>query len=352
MAIVYSGGTLQKIVIAADTPAILIAAVKNALVTTGWTASAITGGWTMLSAITPAPANLQIRVDIYESGGVAYFNAQTVDGAVTAQSVVGNTNTQIFTTAAYSYELISSKYAFYLYVPGTQSSINVYGAPPGNVYYAGVPYIPEPTQPLVVSGATNTSPIEITTTAAHSLATGDYVFVDGVLGNTGANGYWQIISTGTNTFTLNTSTGTGAYTSGGSVGTAERVSRAFFAFNNRSSNIFAGQFNGWRMSPTTGGGYALIVINNAAYSGTGADLTVPGQDNTYPWRESRLSITEPYVMGALFAGGTRQLQYQLYDACIVNGTPQVAYDSTTTFDGHAWHCFGSSSAAALFLAFT
>ena len=351
MAIAYSGGTLQKIVIAGDTPAILVAAVKNALVTTGWTASAITGGWTMLSAITPAPANLQIRVDIYESGGVAYFNAQTVDGVTTAQSVVGNTNTQVFTAAAQSYELISSKYAFYLYVPGTQSSI--YASPtPGNVFYAGVPYLPEPVQPLTVSGATNSSPIEITTTAAHSLLTGDYVYIDGVLGNTAANGYWQIVKTGTNTFTLNTSTGSGAYTSGGNVGTKERISRALFSYNNRSGNFFVGQSNGWRLSPDAGNGYLFSVINNAAFSGTGVDLVMNGQANTYPWRESRLAITEPYVMGALFAGGTKQLQYQLYDACLVNGTPQIAYDTTTTFDGHAWHCFGSNSTTAFFLAFT
>ena len=108
MAIAYSGGTLQKIVVSGASPAILVAAVKSALVTTGWTASAISGGWTMLSAITPAPSNQQLRVDIYESGGIAYFDAQTVDGSVKASTVAGNNNTQVYTAAAFSYELISS----------------------------------------------------------------------------------------------------------------------------------------------------------------------------------------------------------------------------------------------------
>lgn len=350
MAIAYSGGTLQKIVVSGVDAATLVAAVKNALVTTGWTASAISGGWKMLSAITPAPANLQIRVDIYDSGGVAYFNAQDVNGTVTAQGTVGNNQTQVYTGAAYSYELISNKYSFYLYVSGTTSSFT--SSTPANVYCAGVPYLPEPVQPLVVSAATNTTPIEITTTAAHSLQTGDYVYVDQVAGNTAANGYWQIVRVSSTAFTLNTSVGNGAYTTGGQVGTTERISRALYAWSNRSTFFFGGQSNGWRGSPTGTGGYLFSVINNAAFSGTTADLQMYGQADTYPWRQSRLAITEPYIMGALSAGGTKQLQYQLYDACLVNGTPQITFDTTTTFDSHAWHCFGSNSTAAFFIAFT
>lgn len=66
-----------------------------------------------------------------------------------------------------------------------------------------------------VSGATNASPIEVTTAAAHGLPTGAYVEVASVLGNTGANGSFFVTSTGETTFTLDDSTGTGAYTSGG-----------------------------------------------------------------------------------------------------------------------------------------
>lgn len=68
-----------------------------------------------------------------------------------------------------------------------------------------------------VSGATNASPIVITTSAAHGFATGDYVSITGVLGNTAANGAFYITILSTTTFSLNGSTGTGAYTSGGTV---------------------------------------------------------------------------------------------------------------------------------------
>lgn len=64
-----------------------------------------------------------------------------------------------------------------------------------------------------VTGATNASPIVITS-AGHGLATGDIVRILGVLGNTAANGLFQVTVTGSNTFSI-PATGNGAYTSGG-----------------------------------------------------------------------------------------------------------------------------------------
>lgn len=66
-----------------------------------------------------------------------------------------------------------------------------------------------------ISGATNASPIVITTSAAHNYATGDTVAVNGVGGNTSANGLWTITVVSSTTYSLNGSTGSGAYTSGG-----------------------------------------------------------------------------------------------------------------------------------------
>lgn len=66
-----------------------------------------------------------------------------------------------------------------------------------------------------VSGATNASPIVITTSTSHLFASGDTVVVADVGGNTAANGTWTITVTGPSTFSLDGSTGNGAYTSGG-----------------------------------------------------------------------------------------------------------------------------------------
>jgi hypothetical protein len=68
-----------------------------------------------------------------------------------------------------------------------------------------------------VSAATNTSPIQITTSATNSLVTGQTVIIFGVGGNTAANGTFVITVIDNTHFTLNGSTGNGTYTSGGTI---------------------------------------------------------------------------------------------------------------------------------------
>lgn len=70
---------------------------------------------------------------------------------------------------------------------------------------------------LSVTGATNATPIQITTASSHGYTTGQSVSISGVAGNTNANGSWLITVNGTNTFTLTGSAGSGTYTSGGTV---------------------------------------------------------------------------------------------------------------------------------------
>lgn len=65
-----------------------------------------------------------------------------------------------------------------------------------------------------ITGASNATPIVITS-AGHLLTNSTRVTIAGVLGNTAANGDWQITAIDANTFSLNGSVGNGAYTSGG-----------------------------------------------------------------------------------------------------------------------------------------
>lgn len=79
----------------------------------------------------------------------------------------------------------------------------------------------ENTSTLTVTGATNDSPIQITTSGANSLTTGQTVVISGVTGNTAANGTFVITVIDNTHFTLNGTTGNGAYGGGGIVnGTA------------------------------------------------------------------------------------------------------------------------------------
>jgi len=66
-----------------------------------------------------------------------------------------------------------------------------------------------------ITGATNASPIVITTSAAHLFSTYDIVYITGVTGNTAANGVFAITVLSATTFSLTGSTGNGAYVSGG-----------------------------------------------------------------------------------------------------------------------------------------
>jgi hypothetical protein len=66
-----------------------------------------------------------------------------------------------------------------------------------------------------VTGASNTTPIVITS-SSHGLSDGTTVTVEGVGGNTAANGTFTVANATTDTFELEGSAGNGSYTSGGS----------------------------------------------------------------------------------------------------------------------------------------
>lgn len=70
---------------------------------------------------------------------------------------------------------------------------------------------------LDITGASNATPIVITTASAHGLANGDAVIVSGVLGNANANGAFTVSVLSPTTFQLVGSVGSGAYTGGGVV---------------------------------------------------------------------------------------------------------------------------------------
>lgn len=69
----------------------------------------------------------------------------------------------------------------------------------------------------IITGATNTTPIIITTATDHNFSDGDRVTISGVVGNEDANGEWNIDNVTDNSFELLTSVGSGAYSAGGEV---------------------------------------------------------------------------------------------------------------------------------------
>lgn len=89
----------------------------------------------------------------------------------------------------------------------------LYNALTAGTLFDAVP-LPESGATLTVTAATNAGPI-VLTVGTHALATGMFVRVAGVTGNTAANGDWQITVVNATQISLNGSTGNGAYVSGG-----------------------------------------------------------------------------------------------------------------------------------------
>lgn len=81
-----------------------------------------------------------------------------------------------------------------------------------------------------VTGATNASPIVITTSAAHGLADGQDVTIASVGGNTAANGTFTVDVLTSTTFALLQSTGNGTYTSGGTWSVTRFTAKAAYDF--------------------------------------------------------------------------------------------------------------------------
>lgn len=66
-----------------------------------------------------------------------------------------------------------------------------------------------------ITGATNATPIVVTTSLAHGYSTGDVIQLTGATGNTAANGIWKVTVTNSTTFSLDDSSGNGAYGASG-----------------------------------------------------------------------------------------------------------------------------------------
>ena len=90
-----------------------------------------------------------------------------------------------------------------------------------NIYYSGSTAVGVfPFDSGVITKATNTSPIVITS-AGHHLANGRQVTITGVNGNVAANGTFTVDNVTANTFELVGTVGNGTYTSGGTWSTVE-----------------------------------------------------------------------------------------------------------------------------------
>ena len=111
-----------------------------------------------------------------------------------------------------------------------------------------------------VSGCvTSTGLIKVSTTNAHGLSTGDYVYIYGVTGTTEANGTWKVTYVAANSFTLQGSTFANAYINGGTV--TNGVDVKFMRFDTNVGGSGINQNDGITNMITAGGLIKVTTLN-------------------------------------------------------------------------------------------
>lgn len=330
MAIEYAGGTIVRTTVDGTSNTNFLSQLNAAMVSAGWTSTPVGADYHLVSVTTPDGLNMRVRLT---ESSVTYAAVGAYD-----QYDVPLGGQEMYIGAGTTYECLATRYTLWLWLPGIVNAL-----PPvslisyGTSCAVGVPFLPDPVKPLYVQAASNTTPIEITTTTPHGINSGESVYITGVLGNTGANGSFTITSTGASTFTLTGSIGTGAYTSGGLVGTTARISRALYVTGSDGASTLDN--SSWRRDPFQTiannpiSSYSGVMLN--AFSTFAPGMTIPlVQPAAYPWRNTRSVIVEPLIYAS------SATQAQVYGAVVIRGTPVPPIDTTFTMDGHSWVIYG------------
>lgn len=209
----------------------------------------------------------------------------------------------------------------------------------GSFFACGVPFIFSFLAPNTITGASNTSPIEITTSAPHGYTTGQNVYQCQVGGNTAANGNFVVTVVNSTRYTLDGSTGNGAYTSGGLAAVLDRQLAEYLWAVNQFNN--AGLIRS--SLSDTGGGYSVIRNGNVdTVEGSGVGnfrFAMPmtarlDGTNALAFYDGTYVVSEPLVGSGLTSSGIYTLCGQLYDSFLeceaqAGGTPG-------TIDGRNW----------------
>ncbi len=338
MALEYPGGTVVKTTLDGTVNTNFLSDLNAAMVSAGWSSTTLgPNDYYLTSAKTPHGMQMKARLTVVDTTFASIAAYDMDDVVLGSQSM--------YIGAGTVFECLATRYTVFIWITGVISAI-----PPlvvtswASDCAFGVPFLPEPVRPLEINAASNTSPIEITTTSAHGLTTGQSVYITGVGGNTAANGSFAITSTSANSFTLDSSVGNGAYTSGGLVGTSSRISKCFYI--NGSDGTGALSTNGFRSDPFTSlstsaiSSYSGIVLNASVLMNVGMNTPLV-QPAAYPWRNNRCVITEPYFKSPRLETGVAQTQAQIYGAAVIRGTPTPVRDTVFTMDGHSWVILGT-----------
>lgn len=258
-----------------------------------------------------------------------------------SSALIGQRTTRAISNGQ-TYRTIAHRYGFHNHIVGTYMTR-------GTGIYAQCFSLPQNITPRKITAATNTTPIVITTDAAHGFVTGDSVFNKYVEGNTATNGTFTITVTGASTYSLDGSVGNGVFS--GTDGLSQNLTpprRTIMEFS--ASNFINNSSDEWIVSSTfyfgVGSGLPAffgildggVFSNNATYNAFFPTLCYRDGSATLrlvSWVSGDYGALEPFVnFESLY--GNQKIGPQVWNAFLAQNT-SIAGGAAITADGHNWY---------------
>ena len=242
-------------------------AVSEGLSNFTWANARLTsGGYVLNSGIDPKGKQFALYVNGYDdSGDHIRLQTRSVSGDLIEVDIIGPAPSlgghKLGFAAATRLQCIAHPHGYVFYRTGSLAA--------NTVAIAQMIWQGDAEAGVLITAATNATPIELTTATAHGMTTGQQAYVANVGGNTAANGLWTVTVTGGSSLKLDTSVGNGAYISGGALAsvTGGQVSRCWFADGStpfRDSTSLRLDISG-----DGGSGHRFVVTNQNAFMQNG-----------------------------------------------------------------------------------
>lgn len=319
----------------------------------GGAVTLLSGGYKLLSQVTPEFQ--QFMIYVYDQNETnTKIRMKVSNAAETELSHGAGGGFALFGDATFDERVICDPYQCFAMVDGIST------ANPGRFFCAGVPQIPPFMKGIEVTGATNASPIVITTSSAHGLSTGNLVTIRRVLGNTAANVTNQAVTViSPTTFSVPVA-GNGAFTGNGVMAyvgpdpTRRQICEAIWAQG--------GANNAADFRANLGVcGDVFCALNGSYFTGFGGsggsgNLQIPGL--TWP-NFSNTPVqwfnTSNYTFAPLVAFGTSLVSNawligQLWNAAVVMASLPPDLAGGGPYDGHNWWAITANNAGSIALA--
>ena len=346
MPVEHTSGSIVFASQVCTTRAQMVSFINAQLQNAGWTSSAVALGYELTCAQTPQYLQCRVLVeDNSETSGSDRWIRLRVSNVARdkiSAAVVGSGSIYACTNTGSPLTILANRHQFFLFEQGGYLQYRYFAC--------GVPFLPTPLVPKVVSAATAASPVVITSNG-HGFQNGDLVYCAAFEGLTGVNSLTFAVANRTaNTFELSGSVGGGAYSSGGVVGKisgqlAEAIwmcdgaNASWGTFRNRLNTITGSCWSCINGSAIGGGGDGSVALATLRPSGSSVinNVDVLLYNNSYQGNEPLLMLgTNTAVLGKICG--------QLWDGFLSSGNTTMDQTTSSVLDGTHYYYSVSGNA--------